>query len=365
MARRSAIAALCILLLLLVYLLTWPVPVAPVGWQAPKNEGLVDPFEANNRLANLKFIGLGEHESPEDITGRDGYLYASTSGGKIIRASISNAVVSVFADTGGRPLGIEFDNVGNLIVANSQLGLQSVAPDGQVSLLLEAWSPGEHVYPNGVAVSPDGKIYFSESSSKFSGAEFSDSYVASLLAIIEHGGHGRVFEFDRTTGRTQVIMDGLNYANGVAISDDQQFLLVSETASYRIWRYWLAGPGKGSAEVVLDNLPGFPDNISTGLNGRFWVGLVAPRNALVDRLSNMPWARKIILRLPQAVRPAAQASSHVIGIDGSGLVLMDLQDTRAVYPSITGVFETRDSLYLSSLFGHRLARLDKTSLAAH
>jgi sugar lactone lactonase YvrE len=360
---RFGIAAALVVLLALVYLATWPVPVAPLAWQAPQNAGLVDPFETNDRLAKAVIVELGDHESPEDISGRDGYIFASTLAGRIIRMRPDGRELTVFAETGGRPLGIEFDPAGNLVVANSQLGLQSVSPDGEVSLLLGEWSGNERVYPNDLAVGPDNKIYFSESSSKFSGGRFSDAYDASLLAIIEHGGHGRVFEFDPATGNTRVIMSGLNYANGVAISADQTFLMVSETASYRIWRHWLKGPDSGRSEVVMDNLPGFPDNINSGLNDRFWVGLVAPRNELLDRLSGRPWARKVILRLPKAVRPAAEPSSHVIGITGDGQVLMNLQDTRATLASITGVYETRESLFLSSLFGHRLARLDKTALA--
>ncbi len=363
MLKRSAIVVAAGLVLILTYLLTWPVPVSPVAWEAPRDAGLIDPFESNDRLAKAEIIDLGEHEGPEDITGRDGYIFASTLGGRIIRLRPDGTDQTVFAETGGRPLGLEFDSEGRLMVANSQLGLQSVSPDGRVTLLVGEWAPGQPVYPNDVAASTDGKIYFTESSSKFSGHQFGDAFDASLLDIIEHGDHGRVFEFDPATGITRVIMSGLNYANGVAISADQQFLLVSETASYRIQRFWLEGPNRGRREVVLDNLPGFPDNIDTGLNERFWVGLVAPRNDLIDRLSGLPWARKIILRLPQAVRPAAEKSSHVIGINGDGVVLMDLQDSHASYPSITGVYETRDALFLSSLFGSRLARLDKSTLA--
>jgi sugar lactone lactonase YvrE len=350
--------------MIVAYLLAWPVPVSPLAWQAPASQGLVDPFEANDRLARTRLIELGAHESPEDITGRGEFIYASSLGGNIIRMRRNGSGVDVFAHTGGRPLGIEFDRDGNLLVANSQLGLQSVSPGGDVSLLLEQWAPGERVYPNDVAVSPNGKIYFSESSSKFSGRNFSDSYDASLLAIIEHGGDGRVFEFEPVSRNTRLIMHGLNYANGVALSDDGQFLLVSETAQYRIWRHSLTGLDAGHSEVVLDNLPGFPDNINTGLNGRFWIGLVAPRNELIDRLSGWPAARKILLRLPQAIRPAAERSSHLIGIDGNGQVLMDLQDSAAAYASITGAYETADALFLSSLFGHRVARLDKSTLAA-
>lgn len=361
--KRLAFAVLVILGLVVLYLLAWPVPVAPQAWDAPQNTGLVDPFESNDRLQAASFIDLAPHESPEDITGRDGWIYASTIGGKIIRLRPDGKNLQVFADTGGRPLGIVFAGDGTLIVANAQLGLQAVKPDGKVSTLLSEWPAGSPVYPNNVAVSTSGRIYFSEPTAKFAGGQHSDSYDASILAIIEHGGDGRVFEFDPRTGDASVIMSGLTYANGVAISDDDRFLLVSETAEYRVWRHWLAGPQQGASEVVLDKLPGFPDNITAGLNGRFWVGIVAPRNELVDKLSHYPWARKVILRLPPAVRPAAERSSHLVGIDGSGVVLMNLQDSRASYPSITGAYETRSALYLSSLFGNRLAKLDKDALA--
>lgn len=363
MLKRIALAILAGLVLALVYLLTWPVPVSPVAWDAPRNAGLVDPYEANDRLGKAAIIDLGSHESPEDITGAGSYIFASSLDGRIIRLRPDGRDLQVFAETGGRPLGLEFDTKGNLVVANSMLGLQSVSPDGRVSLLVGEWSPGQPVYPNDVAVAADNRVFFSESSSKFSGREFGGTYDASLLDIVEHGAHGRVFEYDPATANTRVIMSGLNYANGVAVSADQRFLLVSETASYRIRRYWLDGPKRGTSEVVLENLPGFPDNINTGLGERFWIGLVAPRNELIDKLSARPWARKVILRLPRAVRPAAQMSSHVIGIDGDGVVLMNLQDSYARYPSITGVFETRDALFLSSLFGNRLARLDKSALA--
>ena len=125
MLKRSAIVVAIGLALILTYLLTWPVPVSPVAWDAPRNAGLVDPFESNDRLAKAAIIDLGVHESPEDVTGRDGYVFASTLGGRIIRLRPDGTDLTVFAETGGRPLGIEFDSDGRLIVANSQLGLQS------------------------------------------------------------------------------------------------------------------------------------------------------------------------------------------------------------------------------------------------
>jgi len=362
---RSAASVFGILFaVLFLYLLLWPVPIEPVAWNAPNDAGLIDLFEPNDRLARARLIELAEHEGPEDIAGGpDGRVYSATVDGKILRFDHNGGNVEVFADTGGRPLGIEFDGEGNLIVANAYLGLQRVTPAGEVSTLVDEFNGDRISYADDAAVAEDGAIYFSDASSKFGARVNGGTYEASLLDIMEHGGHGRVFRYDPMSRDTTVVVDGLNFANGVAVSEDQQYLLINETGSYRILRYWMTGPNVGTWEVIIDNLPGFPDNINNGLNGRFWVGLVAPRNDLLDIISDKPWLRKLVQRLPAAFRPRAEPSSHVIAITGDGEVLMDLQDTNARLPGLTGVYETRDALWLSTLFGNRAGRLDKQDLA--
>jgi sugar lactone lactonase YvrE len=355
-----------LLALLLLYLVAWPVPIDPVSWHAPTDAGLVDPFQPDDRLRRATLFDLGDHQGPEDIAGGpDGLIYASTVDGAIIRLRPDGNGIEVFAETGGRPLGIEFGPAGNLYVANAYLGLQKIAPDGRVELLVDTYDGKPIPYADDLAVAANGKIYFSDASSKFGVSEYGGSYQASLLDILEHGGNGRVFEFDPASGQTTLIVDGLNFANGVAISDDQQFLLVNETGHYRVWRYWLDGPRAAQREVVLENLPGFPDNINNGLNDRFWIGLVAPRNNLLDGLADKPWLRKVVQRLPPFARPKAEPSSHIIGITGDGVVLMNLQDSAATVPALTGAYETRDAIWLSSLFGNRLARMDKDRLVEH
>ncbi len=71
------------------------------------------------------------------------------------------------------------------------------------------------------------------------------------------------------------------FANGVALSENEDFVLVCESARYRITRFWLSGPNKGSSDVFVDNLPGFPDGVSSDNRGTFWVALFTVRNALV------------------------------------------------------------------------------------
>lgn len=361
--RTGARVAAGLIALLVLYLTLWPVPIEPVAWDAPVDAGLVDPFESNDILRRAQIIDIGSHEGPEDVAGGpDGLIYATTAKGAIIRLRRDGSGLEIFAETGGRPLGIEFDTAGNLFVANSYLGIQKITPDGRVEVVVDSYDGQRIEYANDLAVAVDGTIYFSDSSSKFGAERFGGTYETSLLDILEHGGHGRIFEFDPVRKSAIVIADGLNYANGVAISDDQQYLLYNETGQYRVWRQWLHGPNRGQRELIMDNLPGFPDNINNGLRGRYWIGLVAPRNALLDKLAGKPWLRKLVQRLPAFVRPRAEPSSHVIAITGDGEVLMNLQDPAAIVPALSGAFETRDAIWLSSLFGHRIARMDKDRL---
>lgn len=343
------------------YLLLWPVPIDPVAWEAPLDRGHVDPFAPNRLLQMTTSINLGEYEGPEDATlGKDGRVYVTVNGGKILR--IQNRGVSEFSNPGGRPLGIVTDKDGTLVVANAISGIQRIGRDGSVTTLLDTIDDRPLVNANNLSLDPQGLIYFSQSSTKFTTSGFGGSYEASLLDIMEHGGHGNVYAFNPVTNELTRLMTGLNYANGIAVSKDGSFLLIAETGHYRITKLWLTGDRKGEAEILIDNLPGFPDNIRRGHRNRFWVGFAAPRNELLDKLSGKPLLRKIVQRLPAGLRPKAEPFSHVIAINGDGEVLMNLHDPDARFPTLTGVLETRDNLYLTRLFGHSLPRIKKSDL---
>lgn len=349
------------LLALVLYLLLWPVPLSPVAWQAPMDRGYVEPFLPNDQLRFTTTLDLNEHEGPEDATiGGDGNLYVTTKSGSLIR--IRNRQLQTLATLSGRGLGIETDHDGNLIVANAYAGLQHITLDGIVTTLLDEIDGEPLENANSLAIGPAGTIYFSVSSHKFTAADYGGTYEASIAAIVEHGGHGAVYSFDPVSGQLTTLLSGLNYANGVAISSDAHFLLVAETGHYRILKFWLQGPRRGETDIVLENLPGFPDNIKNGLHERFWVGFAAPRNRLIDKLAGKPWLRKIVWRLPGQLRPKAEPISHVIAINGEGEVLMNLHDQRKRFPALTGVVETADALVLTTLFGAQLPILLKRDL---
>jgi sugar lactone lactonase YvrE len=360
MLKKLLWTLLVIIILIVLYFLAWPVPVDPIAWQAPPNPGYTGPFAQNERLKGIQVFSIGENHGPEDIAlDNQGRIYAGTHEGRIVRLKPDGSSPENWVDTGGRPLGMDFDTKGNLIVADAYRGLLSVSPEGRVTELATEADGIPIRFADDVDVAADGKIYFSDASTKFGAKEAQGTYEASLLDLMEHGSHGRLIMYDPKTGEAKSLLEGLNWANGVAVSHDQTFVLVNDMGSYRIIRYWIAGPRKGKSEPLIEALPSFPDNISTGFEGRYWVALVSPRNTLVDNLSGKPFLRKMIQRMPALLRPKAVPYGHIIAIDGSGKVLEDLQDPDGAYPINTSVTETKDYLYIGSLVTPVLGRLPK------
>lgn len=345
-------------LLLLGYLVLWPVPVAPVAWEAPDSPGFVGLFATNDRLAAAETVSTAGEPGPEALTvGTDGRLYAATARGWIIRYDSAGAAPTRWVNTEGRPLGMAFDTAGTLWVADAQRGLLAIAPDGTVRVAADTTdSEGPIHFADDLDVARDGRVYFSDASARFHPPEW-DALQASLLEIIEHRGNGRLLEHDPASGRTTVLAGGIVFANGVAMTHDDSAVLVNETGSYRVLRVERLGPGRGAVRPLIDALPGFPDNITRGLDGKYWVALVSPRNALVDRLAPYPFARKMVQRLPSWIRPAPVNHGHVIAVNDSGRVLESLQDPAGGFPMLTSALEVPGWLYLGSLSAPTAARV--------
>jgi len=341
------------------YLLFWPVSIEPVAWSAEPGPGYQGVFSVNQRLAKLETLDIGSDVGPEDIDQDDaGNLYASVHSGWILRKLSGRDKFERWVDTKGRPLGMDFDAQGNLIVADAFRGLLSIAADKTITLLTNKMDASPILYADDVDIASDGKIYFSDASTRFGAEHNGGTYAASLLDVMEHSRSGRVLVYDPANSSTRLLMDNLSFANGIAMDPAGNFLLVNETSEYRIHKYWLKGDKAGQSELLIENLPGFPDNIVTGKDGRFWFGLVSPRLPIVDQLAGQPWLRKVVQRMPAFVRPAAKLYSHIVAIDGSGTVLVSLQDPSGAYPVTTGALEADDGyLYISSLMAEHAARI--------
>ena len=352
---KKALSVLCILLLS--YLLAWPVPVDPVAWQSPVNAGYQTPFASNEKLTAVERLDAAGTHGPEALAlGSDGLLYISTHEGWIIRHDPHGKTTRRWVNTGGRPLGMVFDAAGNLLVADAYKGLLSIAPDSSITTLSNSVDGQAIKYADDLDVTPDGKIWFSDASAKFGAEESGGTYQGSLLDMLEHGYHGRLLVYDPATEKTTVALRGLSFANGVAADPEGRFVLINETGEYRIHKFWLQGDKAGNSEIIIDNLPGFPDNIVRS-GDHYWVGLVSPRLQVLDKLADNPFVRKVLARLPEAVKPAAKHYSHVFRMDESGNVVESLQDPAGGYHTNTGALEVGDWLYISSLHESSLARI--------
>lgn len=336
------------LLTLLGYLTFWPVAVDPVAWQAPINNGYRDDFSPNQALSQITRIELPGDIGPEDLAvDKNGRVYFGLLNGDI-KFLDSEGKIQPWVNTGGRPLGIEFDQQGNLLVADAFKGLLMVSADREITTLLKSIDGTSINYADDVDIASNGNIYFTDASSKFNAKEYG-TYAASLLDINEHGGHGRIIEYNPITASASVLAEDINFANGISMSHDEQSILFNETGSYRVMRLGISGEQRGKLEVVIDNLPSFPDNIARGNNGVYWLGLVSPRSKPLDMLSDSPNLRKVIQRLPEFLRPKAQHYGHIIAIDDAGEVIFNLQDPLDIYGHTTGALEVGNKLYISSL----------------
>lgn len=339
------------------YLLFWPTGVQPVAWQPQPSPGYSGPYARNERLADLRQIPLAPEAGPEHVAqGPDGLMYTALSNGHIVRLQPDGSHLELMADTGGRVLGFDFDGDGNIIAADAYKGLLRVTPKGQVSLITNRVSDTDAiVFVDAVAVAPDGRIYFTEASHRFQPGPWGDPMAVSLAEILEQRGNGRVLVHDPATHTTEVIATGLVFANGIVLASDGQSLLVAETGRYRIWRIPITArqldlrlPGH-TAHVILDNLPAFPDNLTKGESGRYWVGLPKARSALADALAPWPFLRAASFRLPHFLLPVPKPYGHALAFNEQGQILADLQDPSGRYPEVTGITEVKDTLYVHSL----------------
>jgi len=215
------------------------------------------------------------------------------------------------------------------------------------------------LYADELDIAKDGKIYFSDASTKFGAKASGSTLAASLLELMEHGRTGRVLVYDPRDGSTKTLADNLSFPNGIAMCPDDACVLVVETGTYSIKRIWLKGLKSGITETIIDNLPGFPDNLNRGQGGRYWLGLTSARSEALDKLAAKPFVRKIVQRLPASLRPKAVNYGFVIAIDYNGKILAQYQDPSGGYPLTTGASEPGDGwLYIGSLGATELGRKD-------
>ena len=340
--RWIAIAIALIIAAFILYLLLWPVNIDPAAWTPPKAPPASGVYAVNDRLTKVEKFIEGYY-APESVAiNKEGVIYTGLFDGRILEISPDGKVVEVFAKA-VEPLGMEFDAQGNLIVADATLGLISVDETGNITVLTKEVDGTPINFANDLVIASNGTIYFSDSSKKFTNIEsFADSF--------EHRPNGQLLAYEPGTVKTRLVQDQLYFPNGVVLNPDESCLLFAETSLYRISCYWLAGPKIGQVDVFVDNLPGFPDNITFNGEDTYWVALFAgPKaRASLDPLLPNPFLRKVLWRLPSLLSAESAGEGYILGLDLNGNVIHNLQDTGGeVYPNTTSALEYDGMLYIA------------------
>jgi ribose transport system permease protein len=320
-------------------------------------------LEVNDKLGASQLIGLEEVEGPEDvILDREDHLYTGTRHGTIVKFFAPDYKRhEIFARIGGHPLGLSFAANGDLLTCVGGMGVYRVSPSGVVSKVTDetnrSWlsiiDDSRLRLPDDLDIAPDGRVFFSEATTRY---EMSDWATDAL----EGRGNGRIICFDPKTGTTRTVLRHLIFPNGINICRDGQSLLFAETWACRISRYWFDGPKKGQRTIVMENLPGYPDNINRGSNGSYWVALLGMRTKTYDlAMRNPGMRRRMAKRLPsdEWMFPNINRGC-VLQISETGEVLQTLWDKSGInHPSITSTCEHKGWLYLGGVSNNRIGRV--------
>ncbi len=357
MVKKVAVWLGGAVLVLLLYLFLWPVPIDPIVWEPPPVPALEGDFAENRVLQGMELFSTPNGRGPEDVAvDSEGRVYVGLDDGQILRYAADGSNPRLFANTAGRPLGLDFDTDGNLIVADAVKGLLSIDPSGAIDVLCTEAGSEPFGFTDDVDVDSQNVAWFSDASVRWGHHDVMND-------VFESRPTGRLLKYDISTGECAVVLEDLVFANGIAVSPDDTYVLVNETMRYRTQRVFVRGPRAGEVEVFIDNLPGFPDGISTGPDGTFWLALYAPRNALLDSAGPKPWLRKLIYRIPKAMQPKPRRHPFVLGLDDTGKVVHNLQDADgANFSKSTSAEQVGDWLYVGSLTEPKWGRINLKSI---
>ncbi|XP_028776676.1 protein STRICTOSIDINE SYNTHASE-LIKE 6-like [Neltuma alba] len=304
----------------------------------------------------------GHVEGPEDVVydAATGVIYTGCVDGWIKRVTVKESAgdpaVESLVRTEGRPLGVALHLDGELIVADSDKGLMKVTRERKIELLTDEVEGLKFKLTDGVDVAEDGTIYFTDASYKYSFSE-------STFDMLEGKPHGRLVSYDPSTNHTTLLVPNLYFANGVAVSPDQQSVIFCETILRRCRKYYIKGPKKGSIEKFVENMPGYPDNIHYDGEGLYWIGLSSSATYSRELALRYPVLRKVLaVMVKYGVRPHVKKNGGVIAVDLEGKPIAHYYD--AAFSLISSGIRIGNHLYCGSLRYPSIIRLDLNKFPA-
>ncbi|MET9732103.1 SMP-30/gluconolactonase/LRE family protein [Streptomyces sp. NPDC006458] len=306
-------------------------------------------------LVPRRLIAIGGR-GPEDVVAdARGRVLTGVEDGRILRleglAEPDRPRVQVLAETGGRPLGLQLLSDETLLVCDAERGLLRVDLGSGVVRVLADSVAGERLrFCSNVVALSDGTVYCTVSTTRYPLARW-------IGDIVEHTGTGRLLRLAPDAEEPELVVDGLQFANGLVAAADESFLVVAETGARRLTRVALSGPRAGHTEPFAENLPGMPDNMwRDAPDVPIWVALAGPRVPPLDLLHRAaPAVRRTAagaaVRAP--FRPTGMIGA--LAYDDHGTVVHHLAARHSRYRMATSVCETGGQLVLGSLWERGVA----------
>ncbi|WP_374367207.1 ABC transporter permease [Dongia sp.] len=321
------------------------------------------PYAANDRLHEVDVIGLNQVDGPEDVVfDSAGNLYCGDRLGNIMRFDGPDLKEArVFAHIGGHPLGMAIDREDNIVVCVGGMGLYRVRQDATVEKLTDETnrSPFSIIDDSRLKltddcdIAPDGRIFFSEATIRFDMATWPSD-------ALECRGSGRIVCYDPVKKTTRTVARNLTFPNGITLSFDGKSILFSESWACRVRRYWIEGPKAGEIETVIDNLPGYPDNINRASDGTYWMALMGMRSPALDLALRVPGFRKRMAQevaIDEWLYPNINTGC-IVRFNEQGEIIESLWDKAGTnHPMITSMREHKGHLYIGGIFNNRIGRL--------
>jgi sugar lactone lactonase YvrE len=294
-------------------------------------------------VTSLTVIPVPGHGAEDVVVDAQGRVYTGTEDGSVFRVRPDGRRIDRVGHTGGRPLGLELLPDGRLLVCDAERELLALDLATEKLEVLARLVHGQRMKVcNNAAVHSDGSIYFSDSSKAFDLAHWKAD-------LVENTGTGRLLRRD-SNGTVTVLLEGLRFANGVALAADESFVAVAESGGRSVVRLWLTGPREGETDHLVDDLPGYPDNIARGSDGLVWVTIASPAVRMLELVMRAPRpVRRAAGRLPERLLPRPARVVRVMAFDDAGSVIHDRSLDPTGYHMVTGVREHHGRVWLGSL----------------
>ncbi|CAM8904766.1 unnamed protein product [Rhodiola kirilowii] len=335
-------------------------PISPHFLQFPTPSS--SPPYLYSSFQSVEKIGEGLLKEPEDVVmdERSGFMYTATRDGWVMRMHRNGTWEKWVRPTQGHTLvGIATSASGKLLVCDTEKGLLEVSDEG-VNVLASHVQGSQINFADDVIEASDGSIYFSVATTKFGLHNW-------YLDVLEAKPHGQLLKYDPSSKQTTILLDHLGFANGVALSKDQDYVLVCESWKFRCLKYWLKGDKRGTAEIFIDNLPGCPDNINLAPDGSYWIALFQISPDYLKFVHNWKILKHLVAYFPRLMKLVTgmkeKATVVKVGADGKIEKMFDDPDAK-VLSFVTSALEFEDHLYLGSLNSNFIGKLPLKTITA-